>query len=605
MPFSQAEELLRSTFGYHAFRPHQEEIIARVMAGEDTLVVMPTGGGKSMCFQIPAILRPGVGLVVSPLISLMQDQVAALVQAGVRAAYLNSSQSREEQRSVEGRLFRKELDLLYVAPERLFSNGFTERLKSAPPALLAVDEAHCISQWGHDFRPEYSRLAELRSNFPGVPCIAVTATADAPTRQDISTQLSIPPDGVIVTGFDRPNIRYRVVAKNRVKGQLLEFIETEHPDDAGIVYCMSRKSVEETAAFLQGEGHVALPYHAGLSPEERQRNQARFISEEGVIVVATVAFGMGIDKPNVRFVAHTDVPRSPEAYYQETGRAGRDGLPADAWLAYRVSDVLAIRRLTEQSGVDDPQRWIERHKLNAMAGYCETAVCRRRVLLNYFGDTAEERCGNCDTCLSPVETWDATVPVQKALSCIARTGQRFGTGHLIDVLLGKETEKVAAFRHGGLSTFGIGKEHSEAEWRSIFRQIVAADLVQIDVQGYSALRLSEACGDVLAGRRRVELRKDPPPTRKRGRKDRARASELVSAPNKALFDALRATRLAIAQEQNVPPYVIFHDSTLLEMAERRPRDAASLREISGVGATKLERYGHQFLDSIRSAELNR
>jgi ATP-dependent DNA helicase RecQ len=484
------------------------------------------------------------------------------------------------------------------------TEGFQVLLGRIEPALFAIDEAHCISQWGHDFRPEYLQLAALRERYPDVPCIAVTATADEPTQREILQRLHIPSDGLVVTGFDRPNIRYTVVLKKNARRQLKTFIEREHPGEAGIVYCFTRKRVEETAGWLRDEGHEALPYHAGLPSQERERNQERFIREEGLIVVATIAFGMGIDKPNVRFVAHMDVPKSLEAYYQETGRAGRDGLPADAWMTYSLADIVAMRRLMESSEADEKQKRVEQHKLNQLFGYCETVECRRRVLLRYFGQAAEAACGNCDTCTNPVERWDGTVAAQKVMSCIARTGQRFGAGHIIDVLLGKQTDKTERFRHDKLRTFGIGEEFSAIEWRAVIRQLVAADFLKVDIAGYGGIRLTESCGAVLKGREAVYFRKDQKPAPK-PKKQRTVALD-PSMPERPddgiLFEALRKLRLELARDQGVPPYVVFGDATLKAMVHYRPADLEAFRRLSGVGQVKLERYGAVFLDAIRSHE---
>ncbi|MFQ5571784.1 MAG: DNA helicase RecQ [Rhodothermales bacterium] len=597
--------ILKLVFGYDQFRPHQEEIIQRILGGEHALVIMPTGGGKSLCFQLPALIRPGAGIVVSPLISLMQDQVDALVQLGARAAFLNSSLPRGKQRVIEQELRDGSLDLMYVAPERLMTPAFLKLLDEIDIALFAIDEAHCISQWGHDFRPEYLQLATIRRRYPDVPCIAVTATADAPTQREILKQLRLPDSGVFVTGFDRPNIRYTVVLKNKPKQQLLRFIETEHPGDAGIVYCLSRKKVEDTAAWLAEQGHNAVPYHAGLTAKQRQQNQDRFLREEGLIVVATIAFGMGIDKPNVRFVAHLDVPRSLESYYQETGRAGRDGLEADAWMCYSLGDVVAMRKILESSGANQKHQWVEQHKLNAMFGYCETATCRRKVLLNYFGETPEASCNNCDNCLHPIETWDGTIAAQKALSCIYRTGQKFGAGHVIDVLLGHDTDKVRRFRHERLSTFGIGTELSATEWRSVIRQLITADYLRVDVDGYGSIRLSKACGPVLKGEQQVFFRKDPKPEPRKKTRAITADSTLPQTPDdRALFDALRALRLELARDQGIPPYVVFNDATLAAMVQYRPRNLEEFSRLSGVGTVKLERYGDVFLDAIHLHEMD-
>ncbi len=598
-------ETLQKIYGYDDFRAHQETVINRVIAGKNTLLVMPTGGGKSLCYQLPSMLRAGTGIIVSPLIALMQDQVASLQQLGVRAAYLNSSLSAIQQRDVIGQVLGGKLDLLYVAPERLMTPDFQALLKQIQPALFAVDEAHCISQWGHDFRPEYIQLATLREQFPEIPCIAVTATADEPTQKEILERLQIPGDGLFVTGFDRPNIRYIVVSKKSAKQQLLRFIQETHADEAGIVYCFTRKKVEETAAWLREEGIEALPYHAGLSSQEREENQERFIREEGLVVVATIAFGMGIDKPNVRFVAHFNVPKSLEAYYQETGRAGRDGLPADAWMMYSLADIVQMRKLLEMSEAGEKQKWVEHHKLNQLFGYCETVECRRQVLLNYFGQPTDAACGNCDTCTNPVERWDGTVAAQKVMSCIARTGQRLGAGHIIDVLVGKESDKISRFHHDRLPTFGVGKEFGNTEWRAVIRQLVAADYLKIDIAGYGGIQLTESCGPVLKGQQPIYFRKEqkPPPKKKRGRVTVVMDPDIPARPDdNALFESLRALRMDIAREQGVPPYIVFGDATLWAMVKHRPVTLDDFALLSGVGQTKLERYGEVFLEAIQAHE---
>jgi len=595
-----ALEILHTTFGYPAFRGLQAEIIDTLAAGGDALVLMPTGGGKSLCYQVPALMRPGTAIVVSPLIALMQDQVAALVQNGVNAAALNSSLPAAAARALEERFLAGELDLLYVAPERLMTPRFQELLGRVEIALFAIDEAHCVSQWGHDFRPEYLQLSVLHERFPAVPRIALTATADEPTRRDIIERLGLAEARLFISGFDRPNIRYRIVQKRNAREQLLRFLEAEHRGDAGIVYCLSRKRVEETAAWLREQGRDALPYHAGLPAETRATHQARFINEEGVVMVATIAFGMGIDKPNVRFVAHLDLPRSVEAYYQETGRAGRDGLPADAWMAYGLQDVITLRQILASSEADDFHKRIERQRLEAMLGLCELTTCRRQALLRYFGETLAEPCGNCDTCLEPVVTWDATDAARKALSCVYRSGQRFGVSHLVDILTGKDNERVREFGHQRLSTFGIGRALSATQWRSVFRQLVARGLLAVDPEGYGGLRLTEACRPLLRGEANLELRRDP---ERQSRKSAARRGpRFVDAESERLWEALRACRRQLAEEEGVPPYVIFHDATLMEMLERRPRTGAQLAQVAGVGARKLERYGDAFLEVIRVHE---
>ena len=589
--------LLKRVFGFDSFRSAQERIIHHVLEGQHALVIMPTGGGKSLCYQLPALLRAGVGIVVSPLISLMKDQVDALLQLGVRAGFVNSSLEHCEQVEVRNRLLGGELDLLYVAPERLTTPSFTNLLSRVDLALFAIDEAHCIAQWGHDFRPEYLQLSKLRKRFPHVPCIAVTATADQPTQAEICRQLQLPPKNLFATGFDRPNIQYRVVLKDRPRQQLLRFVKTEHAGDSGIVYCLSRKRVDQTVGWLNGKGCNAVAYHAGLSGEQRYTNQERFLREEGLIVVATVAFGMGIDKPNVRFVAHLDMPWSMEAYYQETGRSGRDGLPANAWMAYGLNDVLMMRRMRAESEADEGHRRLEHHKLNALFGYCETALCRRQVILNYFGESYKGPCQKCDNCLEPVKTWDGSVAAQKALSCVYRTGQLFGAGHVIDVLLGKATDKVLRHRHDRVSTFNIGGELSMGEWRSVIRQLVSASLLTVDVTGYGSLRLTDASGAVLRGERRLQLRRD-----EKSPKQKTLFDESTAPMDQSLFEALRQLRLGLAREQSVPPYVVFSDRTLIAMAEQRPRSLREFGLLPGVGTVKLVRYGEPFLRAIEQHE---
>ena len=597
----RAAETLRTVFGYDRFRPPQDEVIGTVLGGGDALVLMPTGGGKSLCYQIPAMVRPGVGVVVSPLIALMEDQVTALRQLGVRAAFLNSTLGAEEAREVERQLLDGALDLLYIAPERLMTPRALDLLARAPLALFAIDEAHCVSQWGHDFRPEYMQLAVLAERFPDIPRIALTATADARTRTEIIERLRLERARVFVSGFDRPNIRYAISeGGGNAREQLLRFIRQEHPGEAGIVYCLSRKRVEEVAAWLTDKGLTALPYHAGLSAQVRQRHQTRFLKEEGVVIVATIAFGMGIDKPDVRFVAHLNLPKSLEAYYQETGRAGRDGLPADAWMDYGLQDVITLRQMLEGSEADETQKRIERHKLEAMLAFCELTTCRRQALLQYFDDALPEPCGNCDTCLSPPETWDATTAARKALSAVHRTGQRFGVNYLVDVLLGKEDERIQRFGHHRQSTFGIGTELSGPEWRNLFRQLIARGLLAVDLEGHGGLRLTEACRAVLRGEEPLTLRKRRRPERK-ARRESAR-NAFVSDADRALWEALRARRRELAEEQGVPAYVIFHDATLMEMVERRPQTLAQMADIGGVGERKLEAYGEAFLEVLHSSE---
>ncbi|HQS09051.1 MAG TPA: DNA helicase RecQ [Xanthobacteraceae bacterium] len=594
-------EILRHVFGYEAFRGPQAEIVAHVCAGGDALVLMPTGGGKSLCYQVPALVRAGTGIVISPLIALMHDQVQALRQLGVRAAALNSSLPPGEARQVERALALGELDLLYVAPERLLTDSFLTLLQGARIALFAIDEAHCVSQWGHDFRPEYRQLTLLHERFPGIPRVALTATADGPTRREIVERLGLEEGRVFLSSFDRPNIRYRIAAKANPKAQLRALLD-EHEGEAGIIYCMSRAKVEATAQALMDEGRMALPYHAGLDAETRARHQDRFLKEDGIVMVATVAFGMGIDKPDVRFVVHLDLPKSIEAYYQETGRAGRDGLPSEALLLYGVEDVAKLIQFVEASDAPEARKRVERQKLDALLGLCETANCRRQVLLSYFEEQRDEPCGNCDTCLEPVRTYDGTQAVQKLLSCVYRTGERFGAGHVIDVLVGATTEKITKFRHEALSTFGIGKETSRDEWRAIVRQVVALGLLQVDVEGHGGLSLSAACRPVLRGERRIELKVE---ARTRAARvtggARAPKAALSDPHDEALYQKLRALRLELARAQGVPPYVIFHDTTLMEIARARPRSLAGLGAVSGVGEAKLERYGPQFLKAVREA----
>ena len=596
-------EVLERVFGYGAFRDEQEAIIGHVAGGGDCLVLMPTGGGKSLCYQIPALLRAGVAVVVSPLIALMQDQVDALRQAGVRAGYLNSTLTFGEVRAVERDACEGRLDLLYVAPERLMGERTLALLGGLRIALFAIDEAHCVSQWGHDFRPEYLQLSVLHERYPGVPRIALTATADEPTRREIAERLGLGDARVFVSGFDRPNIRYAIVPKRNAREQLLRFLDAEHRGHAGIVYCLSRRKVEETAQWLRGRGYDALPYHAGMGAEERKRHQDAFVREDGVIIVATIAFGMGIDKPDVRFVAHLDLPKSVESYYQETGRAGRDGRPADAWMAYGLADVITLRQMVEGSEAGEQRKRLEVRKLDAMLGLCELTTCRRRTLLAYFGETRAESCGNCDNCLAPPETWDATEPARKALSCVYRTGQRFGAGYVIDVLLGKDNERIRGFGHHRLSTFGIGAEIDASTWRSVFRQLVARGLMSVDIEGFGSLKLTGESRAVLRGACEVRLRRDAaaPRKQKRRREPAARAAAAratLSPERQGLFDALRAHRRELAKAQGVPPYVIFHDVTLEAMAEHRPRTLDEFAALPGVGEKKLERYAAEFIAVI-------
>ncbi|HWM41793.1 MAG TPA: DNA helicase RecQ [Burkholderiales bacterium] len=589
--------VLKEVFGYTAFRGHQAEIIGHVAGGGDALVLMPTGSGKSLCYQVPALLREGVGVVVSPLIALMQDQVAALAELGVRAAFLNSTLSGAQAAEVERRTRRGELDLLYVAPERLLTERCLGLLAQSRLALLAIDEAHCVSQWGHDFRPEYLQLAVLAERFPGVPRIALTATADAQTRAEIIERLDLGEARLFVSSFDRPNIRYRIVEKDDARRQLLEFIRAEHAGEAGIVYCLSRRKTEETAAFLAEQGLGALAYHAGMDGDTRRRHQERFQREDGVVMVATIAFGMGIDKPDVRFVAHLDLPKSVEGYYQETGRAGRDGLPADAWMAYGLQDVVHLRRMIDESEAGEAQKRIQAAKLDAMLGLCETAECRRVRLLAYFGETAAP-CGNCDSCLDPPATFDGTLAAQQLLSCVYRTGQRFGAVHVIDVLRGEATVKIAQREHDKLSTFGIGRERSGREWRAIVRQCIAHGLLDVDHGAYGALRLAGESRAVLKGERTVALRAWREPKRSKRAKT---PPAMLSGAAQELFDRLRAWRVEAARRHGVPAYVIFHDATLREIARLRPSSLDTLRGISGIGARKLEAYGEDIVGLVKGA----
>ncbi len=590
-------DVLRRVFGFEHFRGLQESVIGHVCAGGHGLVVMPTGGGKSLCYQVPALVRPGTAVVVSPLIALMQDQVSALAQLGVRAAALNSSLDRGQARTVERALHQGGLDLLYVAPERLMSDSLLGLLDHCHLALFAIDEAHCVSQWGHDFRPEYRQLAVLAERFPAVPRLALTATADARTRDDIVAALALEQGEVFVGGFDRPNIRYTVGLKHRPLAQVQRFLAQQPPGSAGIVYCGTRARVEEVATALAEGGRVALPYHAGLPAETRAAHQERFLREDGVIMVATIAFGMGIDKPDVRFVAHLDLPRSLEAYYQETGRAGRDGLPAEAWMIYGLQDVMRQRQLIEASEAARDHKRLEHRKLETLLAYGETTRCRRQVLLAAFGDTLPEPCGNCDTCLTPVQDYDGSVLAQKLLSAVYRTGQRFGAGHVIDVLRGQDTPRIRDLGHDRLSVYGIGRDLGPTRWRSVVRQLLARGLLISDPE-HGTLRLDPACRPVLRGEESVRLRADPEPratTReKRPRPDLGLATEA----DRALFQALRAERAAIAREQGVPPYVIFHDTTLLAMVTHRPHNRDSLSRLPGLGGRKQERYGARFLAVI-------
>ncbi|MGH3946688.1 MAG: DNA helicase RecQ [Pseudonocardiaceae bacterium] len=606
---SDALRVLRRVFGYDSFRGAQREVIDHVTAGGDALVLMPTGGGKSLCYQIPALVREGVGVVVSPLIALMQDQVNALTALGVRAGFLNSTQDPYQRRQVESAFLRGELDLLYLAPERLRVESTGSLLDRGTISLFAIDEAHCVAQWGHDFRPDYLALSALHERWPTVPRIALTATATKATHAEIASRLNLTDARHFVACFDRPNIQYRIVGKDEPKRQLMELLRTEHSGDAGIVYCLSRASVEKIADFLVANGIEALPYHAGLDARTRAANQARFLREDGVIMVATIAFGMGIDKPDVRFVAHLDLPKSVEGYYQETGRAGRDGLPSTAWLAYGLQDVVQQRKLIDTSEGDDAHRRRLATHLNAMLALCETVECRRAQLLAYFGQHATA-CGNCDTCLSPPESWDGTIAAQKLLSTVFRLDrerrQKFGAGQVIDILLGKETPKVTQFGHESLKVFGIGTELRDGEWRGVVRQLLAQGLLTVEGD-YGTLVLTDSSAEVLGRQRQVMLRREPERAAKAARVAKPRRAAPVDLPEDAApaFEQLRAWRAAAAKEQGVPAYVIFHDATLRQIATEAPSTLAELSTISGVGETKLAKYGQQILDTLAGTDGDR
>ncbi|WP_372866107.1 DNA helicase RecQ [Pseudomonas sp.] len=591
-----ALRILKDVFGYDSFRGRQGAIIERVAGGGDALVLMPTGGGKSLCFQVPALLREGLAVVVSPLIALMDDQVATLDELGVAAVALNSTLNAEQQREIAERINRGEIKMLYLAPERLVQPRMLAFLQRLDIALFAIDEAHCVSQWGHDFRPEYLQLGQLAELFPRVPRIALTATADMRTREEIVQRLHLQDAERFLSSFDRPNIFYRIVPKEQPRKQLLAFL-AERKGDAGIVYCMSRKKVDDMAAFLSEQGFPALPYHAGLANELRAYHQKRFLNEEGLIMVATIAFGMGIDKPNVRFVAHLDLPKSLEAYYQETGRAGRDGLPADAWMAYGLQDVIFLKQMLNNSEGDERHKRVEQHKLDAMLALCEETRCRRQTLLAYFDEDMPNPCGHCDNCIDGVQTWDATEPARQALSAIYRSGQRYGVGHLVDLLLGRDNEKVRAPGHQHLTVFGVGKALSEGEWRSLFRQLVARGLADVDLEGYGGLRLSDSCRPLLRGEVALQLRRDLKP-QLTAKTSSSAASQLVRGDEREQWEALRALRRKLAEEHAVPPYVIFPDATLLEMLRSKPGSLAEMAQVSGVGARKLERYGEAFLEVL-------
>ena len=597
----RAQGILQQTFGYDDFRHHQADIIQSLLNGDDALVLMPTGGGKSLCYQIPAMVRDGVGIIVSPLIALMQDQVDALQQLGIRSAFLNSSMDNEAQQQTEQLLLKGEIDLLYVAPERLMTFKMLSLLERSSIALFAIDEAHCVSQWGHDFRKEYQQLRVLHERFPTVPRIALTATADQRTRHEIIEQLNLHDAKLFINSFDRPNINYTISEGANARDRLWSFLETEHPKDAGIVYCLSRNKVDKTAAWLERQGRTALPYHAGLSAEIRQEHQRRFLREENIIIVATIAFGMGIDKPNVRFVAHLSLPKSIEAYYQETGRAGRDGAPANAWMSYGLQDVISLRQMAESNDSSEQFKRIVHNKLENMLALCEQRHCRRQSILAYFDEPLKEPCGNCDTCLNPPEAWDATEAARKALSCVYKTGQRFGVNYVIDVLLGKDNTRIKQFEHNSISTYGIGKDTHEQEWRSLFRQLIALGYLTTDVDGHGAIKLEEQSRPLLRGEIELILRK--PHQDKTSSKKKGKSRTSLRSVDEPLFELLREHRLEIANENGVPPYIIFHDSTLEEMAKTRPESLERMQYISGVGEQKLNKFGQSFLDVILASPL--
>ena len=592
--------ILKKYFGYDSFRGHQKNIIEHLISGNDAFVLMPTGAGKSLCYQIPAMARAGVGIVISPLIALMQDQVDALHQLGVRASFINSTLSMGEIRSIEQKTISGDIDLLYVAPERLTTSNFMKLLERTKIALFAIDEAHCVSQWGHDFRPEYLQLSILPEQFPKIPRIALTATADSVTRRDILLKLNLNKSKEFLSSFDRPNIHYRVVIKQNAKTQLDNFLKTYHSGDSGIVYCLTRKKVESTAKWLAEKGYKALPYHAGLDDSLRKKHQRRFLDEESVIIVATIAFGMGIDKPDVRFIAHLDLPKNIESYYQETGRAGRDGQRADAWLAYGLSDIVAVGRILDNSNGPEEFKRIQRQRLQSMTGYCESVNCRRQVLLNYFDESYPKPCGNCDNCNDKVEIWEGAVAAQKAMSCIYRTGQRFGAQYLIDVLLGKENERITRFKHNKISTFGIGGELNENEWKSVFRQLIAAGYIEVDMTGHGGFSLPEKGLAALKKKENIPLRKDPLqskiPQNKTPKTPFNKSFETQNSEE--LWEELRSLRLEIARDKGIPPFVIFHDKTLAEIVSHLPQTLDELSDIYGVGQKKLEDYGKQFLDVV-------
>lgn len=601
----QPQQILKKYFGYDTFREHQLEVIQKIIDGKDAFVLMPTGIGKSICYQIPSIIRPGVGLVISPLIALMQDQVGALRQSGVSAEFLNSSIPRQETQLVEKRVISGKADLLYVAPERLQSEDFQRFIRRFPIALFAIDEAHCVSQWGHDFRPEYLRISAVTDAFPQVPRIALTATADAVTRDDILQKLKLRQAAQFVSSFDRANIYYCIQLKNKDKQQLYDFIDSEHSGEPGIIYVRTRSRADQIANWLQEKGLPAFSYHAGLDSRTRTERQRRFLHEDGLIIVATIAFGMGIDKPDVRFVAHLDLPASMEAYYQETGRAGRDGQPADAWMVYSLADVVAMRKLLDQSEGDDAFKRIQQRKLEALLGYCEAVECRRETLLGYFGETYPAPCRTCDNCSQTVEAWDGTIAAQKALSCVYRTGQRFGAAHLTDILVGNPNKRILRLRHDKLKTFGAGKELSPKEWRSVYRQLLAAGMLSVNIGKISGYCLTEKSWSVLRNERKVRFRKDPQLIRNKKviKVSPKHTPDFLDDDGRRLFEKLRHLRLHLSRKLGVPPFVIFHDKTLMEMAVLRPTNHGEFLQINGVGEQKAEKFGDTFLNAIRSADL--